>query len=287
MPPHGPLGIHLSVGQKYDAAVAEAKSLGITCCQLFTHNPRGWQFAPLDEQAVKRFRDDLKNAGVDLVASHCNYLINLGTRDEEVRGKSLACLTKEFEYAHAFDCRFFVLHVGKHKEHSLEEGVQNVVEGINGIKDAMRSYPDVMLLLETVAGHGSEIGRQFATLGRIIAMIDPEIRPRVGICLDTCHVFAAGYDIRTHDGVHHLVLELDKEVGIDRLKLIHLNDALKELGSRVDRHAHIGQGFIGTEGFTAFLNHPWIKPIPKILETPVDEDKGYPENLAAIRELQR
>lgn len=284
---HGPLGIHLSVGQKYDVAVAEAKSLGITCAQLFTHSPRGWAFAPLDEAAVKKFRDDLRRLGVSPVASHCNYLINLGTQDREIREKSLACLEQEFAYAHAFGCAFFVLHVGKHKEESLEQGIRNVAEGIKAIAATMLRYPDVTLLLETVAGQGSEIGRDFAELGKVFALLDPMIRGKVGVCVDTCHVFAAGYDIRTHDGVHHLVVELEREVGAGRLKLIHLNDALKELGSRVDRHAHIGEGFIGEGGFAAFLNHPKIAPIPKILETPVDEERGYAENLAVIRKLQR
>ncbi len=283
---HGPLGIHLSVGQKYDKAVAEAKALGITCCQLFTHNPRGWQFAPLDEAAVRKFREDLKKAGVSPVASHCNYLINLGTRDAEIRAKSIACLRKEFAYAAAFGCEHFVLHVGKHKEESLEQGIRNVADGINAVKEEMLAH-DVMLLLETVAGQGTEIGRDLATLGRIIALLDPAIRPKVGVCVDTCHVFAAGYELRSEEKVDALVREMEKAFGIDKVRFIHLNDSLKDVGQHRDRHVHIGDGFIGAKGFKAFLNHPKLAPVPKILETPVDEEKGYEEDLAMVRKLQQ
>jgi deoxyribonuclease IV len=286
MPSHGPLGIHLSVGQKYDAAVAEAKRLGISCVQLFTHNPRGWQFAPLDEKAVAKFVKDLKALGISPIASHCNYLINLGTKDEEVRANSLACLKKEFEYAHAFGCSNFVLHVGKYKEGTLSDGIKNVAEGINALTDVMKKYPDVTLLLETVAGQGTEIGRDFRTFGEIINLLDTEIRGHVGVCLDTCHIFAAGYDIRTQKRMDAAVKAMDDAFGIGRLRFIHLNDSLKDVGEHRDRHVHIGQGFIGEAGFKTFLNHPVIRPIPKVLETPVDDEKGYEENLAVVRRLQ-
>ncbi len=285
MASHGPLGIHLSVGQKYDDAVAEAKALGISCCQIFTHNPRGWGFAPIDEKAVKKFRDDLRKIGVDPVASHCNYLINLGTNDPEIRGKSIACLKKEFEYAAAFGCQYFVLHVGKYKEQTMDEGIGNVAAGINSAKKDMMNSK-VILLLETVAGQGTEIGKDFSDLGKIFPLLDKEIQDKVGVCVDTCHIFEAGYDIRTPEKAAAVVERMDKAFGIGRVKFIHLNDAQKEFDSRVDRHQHIGRGFIGLAGFRAFLNHPAIKPLPKILETPVDEERGYPENLAAVKKLQ-
>lgn len=282
---HGPLGIHLGVGQRYDEAVMVARELGITCCQVFTHNPRGWSFAELDVAAVKKFREDLRTAGVATVASHCNYLINLGSRDSEIREKSIACFKKEFEYAAAFGCEFFVLHVGKRKEATIEEGIAAVAEGINAAKREILES-GVTLLLETVAGQGSEIGRDFAELGRVIAAVDPELQPRIGVCLDTCHIFQAGYDIRTPEAVEATIQAMEKGFGMSRLRFIHLNDAMKELGSHVDRHQHIGEGFIGAAGFRAFLNHPRIAPVPKILETPVDESRGYLENLKVVRKLQ-
>ncbi len=286
MPGHGPLGIHLGVGQKFDLAVEEAKSLKITCCQLFTHNPRGWGFAELDEPALKKFREDLKKAGVSPVASHCNYLINLGTNDPEIRAKSLECLRKEFPYARAYGCSYFVLHVGKHKDEPLEQGIRNVADGINSVKDVMRRHTDVMLLLETVAGQGSEIGRDFADLAKVIALVDPDIRGQVGVCVDTCHIFEAGYDFRTPEKADAVIKEMERTFGVAKVRFIHLNDALKEFDSRIDRHQHIGEGFIGAAGFRAFLNHPKIKPIPKALETPVDEGRGMAENLAVVRKLQ-
>jgi len=144
----------------------------------------------------------------------------------------------------------------------------------------------VTLLFETVAGQGTEIGRDFTDLGKIFPLLDKELNGHVGVCVDTCHIFAAGYDIRTPEKAAAVVAQMDKAFGIDKVKFMHLNDALKEFDSHVDRHQHIGQGFIGAAGFKAFLNHPKIKAIPKILETPVDEERGYEENLAAIRKLQ-
>jgi len=286
MPSHGPLGIHLGVGQKFDQAVAEAKELKITCCQLFTHNPRGWGFAELDEPALKKFREEMKRIGIAPIASHSNYLINLGTNDPEIRSKSLECLKREFPYARAYGCSHFVLHVGKHKDETLEQGIKNVADGINSIKETMLKYKDVMLLLETVAGQGSEIGRDFDDLAKIFALLDKEIKPLVGVCVDTCHIFAAGYDIRTPEKADAVVKAMEKAFGIGKVRFIHLNDALKELGSHVDRHQHIGEGYIGAAGFRAFLNHPKIRPIPKVLETSVDEERGFAENLAIVRKLQ-
>lgn len=283
---HGPLGIHLGIGQGYDKAVKEAKELQINCCQIFTHNPRGWQFAALKEQEVAKLVKDLKEAGVTLTTSHCNYLINLGTKDKEIRKKSLDCLKKEFEYASAFNCKYFVLHVGKYTDGTLETGVENVAKGINETKTTMKKYSDVTLLLETVAGQGTEIGRDFRTLGEIFEKLDDDLKPNVGICVDTCHIFAAGYDIRTPNKIKEAIKKMDEGFGINRIRMIHLNDSQKDLGERRDRHQHIGEGFIGSKGFEAFLNHEKIKPIPKILETPIDDKKGYKENLNTIRKLQ-
>ena len=279
---HGPLGVHITIGKGYDAAIEECKELGITCCQLFTHNPRGWQFAPLKPELGK-FKEDLNTLGISPVASHCNYLINLGTTGE-IRKKSLECLKKEFEYADAFGCTHFVLHVGKHKDDSLEQGIENVAQGINSIKSTILKYK-VMLLLETVAGQGSEIGANFGDLTRIFEKLDPELDERVGVCLDTCHIFAAGYDIRTEADINKTIQAMT--FGVERIKLIHLNDSLKELGERRDRHVHIGEGFIGKQGFSAFLNHPKFRAIPKVLETPDDGTVGDKENLARIRKLQK
>lgn len=282
---HGPLGVHLALGGGYQKALAEAKRLGISCCQLFTHNPRGWQFAPLKEDELKVLKASFKEQGISPVVSHCNYLINLGTKSAEIRKKSIECMKKEFEYAKAFGCDAFVLHVGKHKDESLDDGIKNVAAGINEIKKEMKDS-GVLLLLETVAGQGTEIGREFETLGKIIELVDEDARDLMGICLDTCHVFAAGYDLRDEKKVEFLIKEFDRTIGIKRLKFIHLNDSLKDVGERRDRHVHIGEGFIGKKGFKAFLNHPKIVPIPKVLETPDDGTTGDLENLATIRKLQ-
>ncbi len=282
---HGPLGIHLGVSHpaETEAVVAEFK-LGTV--QFFTHNPRGWGFAPLDTRRLEQLRNVWQAHGVAPLVSHCNYLINLGTRSSPVREKSIACLQQELAYAAAFGCHFFVLHVGKYKEEGLAQGIRNVIDGLNAVKEAILKH-QVMILLETVAGQGTEIGRNFRDLGAILKGVDEALKPFLGVCLDTCHVFAAGYDLRTPEKVQFLVDEFEREIGWDRLKVVHLNDSRKGLGEHVDRHAHIGLGAIGEAGFTAFLNHPRIAPLPKILETPVDEERGYAENLAVVRRLQR
>lgn len=279
---HGPLGIHISITTPA-ATLALIKELKLETVQFFTHNPRGWAFAPLDEQRVATLTKIFEEEHIRPRVSHCNYLINLGAHGE-TREKSIACLKQELAYAAAYRCDYFVLHVGKYKDEGLAQGITNVINGLNSVKKEILAHK-VTVLLETVAGQGTEIGRTFEDLNKIVTGVDKEIKPYLGVCLDTCHVFAAGYDLRTEESVSFAMEEFDREIGLNLLKLIHLNDSLKGLGEHVDRHAHIGLGGIGTEGFKAFLHHPAIKPLPKILETPVDEVRGYPENLAVVRKL--
>lgn len=278
----GKLGVHIAIGKGYEQALADAKELGISCCQIFTHNPRGWSFAPLKEKEVADFAQKLQERGISPVVSHCNYLINLGSQDKEQRKKSLECLRKEFQYAKAFGCSYFVLHVGKYTKGTLQTGIELVAEGINEIKEEILDS-GVELLLETVAGAGTEIGKDFRTLGEILGRLDPEIRDKTGICVDTCHIFAAGYDFTNID---KLVKDMDEGFDISNVKVLHLNDSKFPCGEHKDRHEHIGEGHIGREGFQRILQHKAFRSLPKILETPVDEDKGFKENLDIVRLLQ-
>jgi len=277
------LGAHVTISPTPLAAIEEAKRIGANTIQIFTHNPRGWQFKPLDKRQLDEFAAAAKREGISPIVSHCNYLINLGG-EGEVREKSLWCLKEELKYAKAFGCKYFVLHVGKHKEKGMDEGIRLVVDGIHAVRKELADS-EIILLLETVAGQGSEIGADFAILAKLIGQLDPDVRKSVGVCLDTCHVFVAGYDIRTKAGVSKTMAAIRDSFGLDRLKVIHVNDAKGELGGHLDRHAHIGDGSIGLGGLKEFLTSPEIRNIPMIIETPEDEQKGHKENLAALKTI--
>ena len=277
----GPLGVHVTISPTPMAGIAMIDALGIDCCQLFTHNPRGWAFKPLDERQTGEFRAAIVKRKIVPVISHCNYLINLAA--PTFFDESVHCLAEELRYAKAFGCTYFVLHVGKSKDTGTEAGIASVIKGIASVRDELLSS-GVMLLLETVAGQGSEVGAKFEDLNRIIEGLPLDLRSHVGVCLDTCHVWSAGYDLSTKEGIETTVNAIKRTFGLEKLKAIHLNDAKGVLGAHLDRHEHIGLGTIG-KGFGHFLNHPAIAPIPKILETPDDEQGGFAEDLVRVKEF--
>lgn len=274
-------GVHLSIAD-YAATIRHARAIGCTTAQIFTHNPRGWQFKPLDREAVSAFSIGLREADVRPLFSHCNYLINLGTSSGEVREKSLWCLRRELEYAEAFGCDAFVLHVGKHKGEGVEAGVRNVTAGINLLNDEVRKRK-VAVLFETVAGQGTEIGADFNVLAQIIDGVDASIRDLIGVCFDTCHAFAAGYDLASEKGREQTIKAMRASFGLERLKLIHVNDTKGELGSHLDRHEHLGMGRIGSRALKAFLTHQQLREVPKVLETPIDERRDDAGNLKVLK----
>lgn len=277
----GPLGIHIPLGRGYVPALEEIDRLGIDCCQIFTSNPRSWSFKPIDQERVRVFREGLSNRGISPIVSHTGYLINLGNGSE----RSAAALREEIRYARAFGCTHLVLHVGKHLEASRAVGLANVVQGLNGMAPYLGdSAPRI--LLETVAGQGTELGATFEELAIVLNGVNDAVRAHLGVCFDTCHVFAAGYDLRSPAAVKKTLAAFDRAIGLRRLELLHMNDSARGLGERRDRHAHIGYGAIGREGFRALLTHPKLRQLPKILETPVDE-RGDKENIAMIRSLEK
>jgi deoxyribonuclease-4 len=276
------LGVHLSMGGGYEKAIAYAHGLGCTTVQIFTHNPRSFQFKPLIPAEIKKINDLWKQQGIHPIFSHCNYLINLGASENTTFYASVSAAQKELEYARAFGCDYFVLHVGKHKEHGLEAGMRQVAKAVGKLKPVLLKTK-VTLLLETVAGQGTEIGVKFEELAQLIAMFDKEVQQYIGVTLDTCHIFAAGYDIRTKDGVERTVAEIERTFGLRRVKLIHVNDSKGELGDNLDRHEHLGKGRIGAAGLKAFLTHPKLRDIPMVIETPVDEDIGQEDDFAVLQ----
>lgn len=273
------LGTHVSISPTPMQAIEAAREFGLNTIQVFTHNPRGWSFKELDEEVLQRFREALAAEDIAPVVSHCNYLINLATTGEQWR-KSLWCLKRELAYARAFGCTYFVLHVGKHKGAGVEQGIQQVIKGLAEAEQESKDS-GVTILLETVAGQGTEVGVSFSELAAIIDGAPMQ----VGVCLDTCHVFAAGKDLRTKEGVDALLAEIEESFGLSRLKLLHLNDSKGALGGHLDRHEHIGRGEIGKRGFAELLSRPQFARLPMILETPWDDRAGDPENLAIVRQL--
>ncbi len=259
------LGAHFSIAGGYHKAVEEAVSLGCPVFQIFTKNASTWREREISRTEADLFRRACQRAGIHSVAAHGSYLINLASPDNVKWNRSCRALHREIERASRLGIGSLVLHPGNHMGAGLESGIKRIVAALDTALELADRF-GVWLLLETTAGQGTGIGCRFEQLAQImIALGDPD---RVGVCLDTCHVFAAGYDLRTKRALQETLKTFDRLIGLERLKLLHFNDSLKPLGSRIDRHVHIGQGQIGEEGFTCLMQHSLLAKLPKIIETP-------------------
>ncbi len=277
------LGSHLSTSGGVKNSILIAQKIGCKAIQIFTKNQRRWESPPLKSDDIKEFLKLKKKYEIKIVFSHASYLINLATDDENLRKKSIESLIDEINRADQLKLPFVVIHIGSHKGIGEERGIKNVVLSLNEVVK-IRKRSKVKILLETTAGQGTNLGYKFEHIGDILKEV--EIKERFGCCLDTCHIFAAGYDFSTKEKYEKMMNEFDKKIGIKNLFAIHLNDSLKELGSRKDRHAHIGKGFIGPKPFSFFLNDVRLKDIPGILETPKDKDYLLDvENLKILKSL--
>ena len=258
-------GAHVSAQGGVDLALGRAHDFDMTSCQIFTKNERQWASKPLDPAVVERFIALDKEYGFDHLVAHDSYLINIASPVEENREKSRLALAHELERCDTLGVPYLVSHPGAHMNDGVEAGIVRVVESINQIH---RDMPDgkSIILIETTAGQGTTLGRTFDEIGAMIEGLDD--KSRIGVCMDTCHIFAAGYDIRDPETYAATIAEFDAKVGLKYLKCIHLNDSQKGLGMHVDRHAHIGQGEIGLEGFRSFVNDKRLTGLPGILETP-------------------
>ena len=259
------LGAHFSIAKGLHNALYEAKALNCTALQIFTKSASTWKERIVTEDEIDLFLEAKTKTGITSIASHSSYLINLAGHENKKHHMSCNALKQELIRSSMLDIPFVVLHPGSHMEKGEKEGIARIAESINKI---FSETPGIKtrLLLETTAGQGSSIGHTFEHLASIIDMI--KNKDRVGVCLDTCHIFAAGYDIRTKTSYLKTIETFDRIIGINQLYLIHLNDSKKKLDSRVDRHEHIGQGFIGLKAFGYFMNDKRFKNIPKIIETP-------------------
>lgn len=276
-------GSHVSASGGVDLSIPRAAALEMTACQIFTKNERQWNAKPLDPGVIDRFKSNWQDAGLKQVVAHDSYLINVASPDEALWARSKAALMHELERCDQLGVPYLVSHPGAHVGSGVEAGIERVAKAINEIH---RETPEgrAIVLIETTAGQGTALGRTFEEIALIIAHLDD--KSRIGVCLDTCHIFAAGYDIRDQASYDETMARFDEVIGLDRLKCIHLNDSQKGLGSRVDRHAHIGQGEIGAAGFGFIVNDPRLAGLPGILETPKENDDEEDKmNLATLRGL--
>jgi deoxyribonuclease-4 len=250
--------------------------------QIFSRSPRVWSARKLDSDEVARFRELRERLGITPVAVHASYLINLATPEGLLKRRSVEALVEELDRADRLGADYLVVHVGSCKDGGSAEGIERVRESLETVLAS--GGGSTRLLLEDTAGERGDVGSRLEEIGSILKELKGG--DRVGVCLDTCHLFAAGYDLSKPDGVEEIARRVDGTIGLDRLELIHLNDSKKGLNCRVDRHQHIGLGGIGLPGFGAWLNHPAFREIPMILETPKDSPVADPQNLETVKKLR-
>ena len=278
-------GAHLSMAGGHDRAVLEASQLGMDTVQVFTKSNNQWRAAPLTDAHVAAFRGALAETGVTDPVAHASYLINLASPDDTLWEKSIAALVIEIERGEALGIGDLVLHPGAHVGQGEDWGLARVAAGLDEVHRRTAGVK-LRVALETTAGQGSCLGHRFEHLGRIIdAVAEPD---RLSVCGDTCHIFAAGYPMGTPSEYDETLGAFVEAVGVDRIRVWHLNDSQKKLGSRVDRHAGIGEGHLGIEPFRHLVNDPRFAGVPMILETPKGEEDGVNRDqvhLATLRGL--
>ena len=274
----------MSIAGGVDKAPLRGREVGCDAIRIFTKSNRQWRARPLGDDEVEAFSTNLKAAGIGPVVAHDCYLLNLAAPVAAVWKRSVAAFREELERAERLGIPYLVTHPGSHLSAAEADGMARVAEALNVLHAALPRHR-VRILLETTAGQGTSLGHRFEQLAAILEQV--EAAHRVGLCLDTCHLFAAGYDIRSPKGYGEMMRALVTCVGHARVKAIHLNDSRQGLGSRVDRHAHIGEGHLGAAAFRLFLNDPRFRAVPMILETPKDEDfvTADRRNLARLRRL--
>ena len=278
------IGAHVSISGGLHKAFPLAADIGCTAVQIFTKNASQWNAKPLQDKEIQQFKAAWEASGIRMVVAHDSYLINLATPDDALLEKSRSAMRIEVERCEQLGIPYLVMHPGSHVGSGEEAGLRRVAESFDAIHRQTAGY-QTKILVETTAGQGTNLGWQFEQIARIFEHVaQPE---RLGVCFDTCHAFAAGYDIRTEAAYRQTMAEFDRIIGLARLNAIHVNDSVKPLGCRVDRHEAIGKGHIGLDGFRWLMNDPRLADIPKILETPKGGDPvaSDQENLSKLRAL--
>jgi len=278
------LGLQVSIEGKIYEALERAKQLGCNTMQIFSRNPQRWRENFLERKDTEEFNNRQDKFKIKPIFIHISYLINLASPNPKLYEVSIEAYIEDILEAHTLRADYIVTHMGSHKDTSEEAGLKRFTSALNIILERTKNT-NVGILLENTAGSGSWLGYKFSHQRTIIQGLNH--RERIGLCLDTAHAYLAGYDIAGEDGLKELLGEIDKLVGINLIKVIHLNDAKDKLGSKRDRHEHIGKGKIGLEGIERIINHPKLKDIPFILETPKKNDEDDRMNLNTVRKLRR
>lgn len=277
------VGLHVSIAGSIDKAVDNAVAMGCSAFQIFTRNPRGWAAKPLSKNDITSFKEKLAASKIDRFATvaHMPYLPNLSSPEEDPFAKSLNSLIDEVKRCSKIGIPYLVAHLGSHKGTGDEKGIKKLVQAFTNA--AKETSDDVTILLENTAGQKNSVGSDFEQLASILFQLKPE--KRFGVCLDTCHAFAAGYDLRTKKAASITLEKFEKTIGVEQLKIIHLNDSKGEIGCNIDRHEHIGLGQIGETGLTQVIKFANSKDIPIILETPIDDRRDDLGNIEKVKEL--
>jgi len=260
------IGAHCSTAGGIHNALYAGRDIGCTTVQLFTSNQRQWKSRSLSQDDVEQFQKALHETGLSHISSHAGYLINLGAPDPEVHSKSHDALREEIIRCMQLGISYLNFHPGSAIDDPPEKCLEKVVKSLRLMKDLFETNCNLKLCIETMAGQGSQVGHTFEEIGYIVKNTKDEIP--IGVCVDTCHIFAAGYDIRNMEHLARILKEFDKKIGLSYLETWHLNDSIKGLGSHVDRHEQLGDGELGLDCFRAIMRHPQLQKMPKYLETP-------------------
>lgn len=271
------IGAHLSINKGFENLGLEALSIDANTVQFFPRSPRGGKAKPLDYNDVSKLQELMNNTTMDVILAHAPYIINLASKSEKTRNNAYSIFEDDLERLSHLPNNMYNFHPGSHVQQGVEKGIELISESLNSL---IKEDQKTIVLLETMAGKGTEIGRTFEELQNIIEKVD--LDEKVGVCLDTCHIYDGGYDIVNNlDGV---IDEFDTIIGLDRLKAIHLNDSKYGLNSHKDRHEKIGLGKIGLDAITEIINHEKLRDLPFFLETPNDVE-GYKEEIKLLRSL--
>jgi len=279
------IGCHISIAGGIDNSVKRAEELGCSTMQIFSKNASNWREKIIKKDEVESFRENLKNSNINPVFIHTSYLINLASPSDELYFKSINAFLEEMKRADLLlPVPYLIIHPGAHTGAGEEYGIQRIIRALNIILEKSADLGlKTMILLEDTDGSGTHLGYTFRQLKRMIE--GAKDTKRIGMCFDTCHAYAAGYDLSHQEGIEQTLEEIDKYVGLERLRVIHLNDSKFPLGSRKDRHMHIGKGYIGLEGFKVLVNHKYLKDLPFILETPKNDEKDDIRNINLVKSL--
>jgi len=275
------LGVHVPIAGGLLEAVARAKRLSCTTMQIFSRSPRGGRAPTITQDTAERFDAQRRQSGIDPLAVHSPYIINLASPEVRMWRQSLRLYQEEYKRASRLKAQYLVTHVGSHRGAGDAAGIARIAEALTQTLDTHRA--PLMILLENTAGSGQGLGDRFEQLAAMRDKVAP--KERLGMCLDTAHLFAAGYPIHTAEGLEQVLDAFDRLIGLEHLRLIHLNDSKVPFGSRVDRHWHIGEGQIGREAIRRVLHHARLRDLPFILETPKKTEADDRRNLSAVRRL--